>query len=186
MPVYRRSIDLESVLEDGERLRVTGRLHDTVPKGPDGTEDVHQMSLSLVVSLPNLVVVDAVADMATFPHAECPLITSAVAGLLGMPVGRGFTRELNRRFGGPAGCSHLKEIARNIAPVVVQSMLTAAGPRRRAPGEVPSPDGLPVGSCHIWREDGVAVRKLREGWVPGTVERPVPRLSHFTGGGHHP
>ncbi len=180
VPAYRRSIDLVSVWEPGERLRVTGRLHDTLPTGPDGVEDVHQMSLSLVVELPDLVVVEATADMDKFPHAECPLITNAVTGLVGMPVGKGFTRELNRRFGGPAGCSHLKEIARNIAPVVVQSMLSTGAPRRGEPDGVPAVHGLPIGSCHIWQENGVAVRKLQAGWVPGSVERPVLKLSHFT------
>ena len=182
-PVHRRSIADESVMADADHLRVTGHLRDERPPleggGPDRPAVVHDMSLSLVVRVSDLVVVDVSADMSSFPHTECPLITSRFADLIGVSVRRGFSKELNRRLGGVAGCSHLVEIARSIAPVVTQSMLSGRVPVRRDPAE---PVRLPVGSCHLWQPDGVAVRKLGAGWVPGTGPRPVPPLRVFTAG----
>jgi hypothetical protein len=185
-PVYRRSIGVESVMADDDHLRVTGHLRDERPPmdgdGPERPMVVHDMSLSLTVRIADLVVVDVVADMSAFPHTECPLITSRFAHLIGVPVRRGFSRELNRRLGGVAGCSHLVEIARSIAPVVTQSMLSGRVPIRRDPAEPAEPSRLPVGSCHLWQPDGVAVRKLGAGWIPGTGPRPVPPLRVFTAG----
>ncbi len=191
LPVYRRRIDVTSVQVDPCHLQVTGHLRDTAPvpesQGGDGhaTFTVHEMSLSLLIRTSDLVVEDATADMSTFPHAECPLIAPHYAVLRGLSITKGFSRELNERLGGAAGCSHLKEIARNIAPVVIQSMTISRTPHTRPVGTThtdgtPTPTGPAVGSCHVWKEEGVAVRKLRAGWVPGTTERPVPPLSRFT------
>src|ERR1700738_1942157 len=86
-PVYRRTVGVESVMADDDHLRVTGRLRDERPPldedGPDQPMVVHDMSLSLTVRIPDLVVVDVVADMSSFPHTECPLITSRFADLIG-------------------------------------------------------------------------------------------------------
>jgi hypothetical protein len=174
--LYRRCIDVESTQVGADCIRVTGRLRDTVPE--EGGVFVHDMGLSLLVRLSDLVVVEVEADMSAFPHTECPLITPSFDALVGVSIRKGFSKELNQRLGGPSGCSHLKEIARAIAPVVLQSMMTRRLPAQRSDLSVPARP--PAGSCHIWREDGVAVRKLEAGWVPGTTTRPVPPLSTFT------
>jgi len=179
--VYRRGVDIESELADDDHLRVTGRLRDERPGPEGGTVVIHHMSLALVVRISDLEIVGATADMSSFPHAECPLIAPRFADLVGLPVRKGFAKELNRRLGGVAGCSHLVEIARSIAPVVTQSMLTGQAPVRRDPAEPAPPPRLPLGSCHLWSPEGVAVRKLRAGWIPGTVPHPVPPLRAFTG-----
>jgi hypothetical protein len=42
------------------------------------------------------------------------------------------------------------------------------------------PAPLPLGTCHVWAPDGVGMRKIEAGWVPGTVAFPVPLLADFT------
>ena len=52
---------------------VVGTLHDERPwaDGDYGPRDLHFMDLGLVVRLSDMTIVDAVAEMQTFPHAEC-------------------------------------------------------------------------------------------------------------------
>ena len=70
----------------------------------------------------DLTITEAVAEMHTFPHTECPGIAPAFAGLVGLSVARGYTREVQARFGGPQGCTHLEQLARSLGPVVVQAV----------------------------------------------------------------
>ena len=60
--------------------------------------------------------------MHAFPHTECPTIEAAFAGLVGLNVARGYTREVQTRFGGPRGCTHLEHLARSLGPVVIQAV----------------------------------------------------------------
>ena len=82
----------------------------------------------------DLTIVDAVADMKTFPHAECTEIEPNFRDLIGLSVGRGYSSAVQERFGRQRGCSHLEFLARAIGPVVVQGITSSAkrGRSRRA------------------------------------------------------
>src|ERR1044072_10045219 len=77
-----------------------------------------------------MVIVHADADMRTFPHAECPLITPVFDGLTGMSVAAGYNRAIQERFRGVSGCTHLYELARVLGPAVVQAAISAGASRR--------------------------------------------------------
>jgi hypothetical protein len=181
--VHRRSLDYE-VFDRGRELLVVGRLRDERPwaeDGPDragGVNKLHDMELRVTVGLEDLVIVDAVAVMHSFPHAECPMIVGAFAGLAGLGVTRGFTRQVQERLGGPRGCSHLEQLARSLGPVVVQAVTSrrARAVSRGETGDVSSAGSTPwaANSCHIWAEGGVAEQKLAAGWRPGVG--PYPSL----------
>lgn len=189
VPLHRRSIEYEA-FDHGDTLAVVGRLVDSRPWAEDGRSvaRVHDMELRVAVAIEGLCITEAEALMHTFPHTECPGIVAAFAALEGLSVARGYTREVQARFGGPRGCTHLEHLARSLGPVVVQAVTSR---RAREVSEGRSPDLLAAGSspwarnsCHIWAEGGLAEQKLAAGWRPGTGPYPSPALETFIGDGH--
>jgi hypothetical protein len=191
VPLHRRSVEFEA-FDGGETIVVVGTLRDSRPWAEDGSavRTVHDMELKVTVRVEDLTIIAASAVMHTFPHAECPGITEAFAGLAGLSVARGYTRAVQSRFGGPKGCTHLEQLARSLGPVVVQA-ITSRRARAVALGEqadLISGAGSPWArdSCHIWAEGGVADQKLQAGWRPGIGPYPAPALVTFKGQGTAP
>jgi hypothetical protein len=184
VPLHRRSIDYQ-VFDGGDVLAVVGRLRDTRPWAEDGQTPsvVHDMELRVDVRITDLVITDAHAEMHTFPHAECPAIVRAFAGLVGISVSRGYTREVQARFGGAKGCTHLEQLARSLGPVVVQAVTSrrALAVSRGAAVDLLAAAGSPWArdSCHVWAEGGVADQKLAAGWRPGIGPYPSPPVDFF-------
>ncbi|WP_406443167.1 DUF2889 domain-containing protein [Streptomyces sp. NBC_00631] len=181
LPLHRRTIIVTAYEEGGGEISVEAELRDERPweKPPGGV--VHRMVLAVRVRLADMVIVAAEAGMKDFPHAECPLITPAFDQLVGLCVTAGYSRAVQERFRGVSGCAHLYELSRALGPAVVQSALSA---RNRAAGPAshdPRATARVLNSCHIWAPDGVGLRKLDAGWVPGPGPRPVPELGHFQG-----
>jgi len=186
--LHHRTIDHRAWEVDGD-LVVVSRLADRRPwaEGSSAVTTVHDLELRVRVRTSDMVIVAAWADMGTFPHAECPAIEPAFAGLVGLSVARGYTREVQTRFGGPRGCTHLEHLARSIGPVVIQAVTSrrALAVQRGESDDLlaGSSDGSnspwALGSCHIWAEDGVAPAKLAAGWRPGVGPYPAPALATF-------
>jgi len=161
-------------------MRVTARLRDQRPWAAQsgGIEHVHDMELGITVRKEDLTIESASCEMHRFPHSECPAITGAVAGLVGLSVRRGYTRAVQERFGGAAGCTHLEQLARAIGPVVVQAATSARARTRdwahldAAPSQRPA--SFPRDTCHVWAEGGPAEQKLAAGWRPGIGGYPAP------------
>ncbi len=188
VPLHRRSIQYEA-FDGGDTLEVVGTLVDRRPWAGDGRsiDTVHDMELRVTVRVSDMTITEASAEMRTFPHVECPAITGAFAGMVGLSVARGYTREIQRRFGGPRGCTHLEHLARSLGPVVIQSV-TSRRARSVVAGEavdLMSDDGSPWArdSCHIWAEGGPADQKLAAGWRPGIGPYPAPAVVTFREGG---
>jgi hypothetical protein len=187
VPVHRRSIDYRAYSVDDD-LVVSGRLRDSRPwaEDADAVSTVHDLELRVRVRTADLTITGATAEMHAFPHTECPTIESAFAGLEGLSVARGYTREVQARFGGPRGCTHLEHLARSLGPVVIQALTSR---RLQAVVRGDAPDLLAASgdagspwarnSCHIWAEDGVAEQKLAAGWRPGVGPYPAPALVTF-------
>ena len=140
---------------------------------------VHDMELRVTVRIDDLTIIESVAEMHTFPHAECPAIVLAFAGLVGLSVARGYTREVQRRFGGPRGCTHLEQLARSLGPLVVQAVTSR---RARAVSGVSPRTCWPPGPA---RGPGTpAISGPRAGWPTrswppaggraGVRTRPLP------------
>ncbi len=184
VPLHQRSIDFRA-FDAGEELFVVGRLRDSRPwaEGGDSVTTVHDMELRVRVRITDLTITEATAVMHTFPHAECPAIEEAFAGLAGLDVARGFTREVRNRFGGPLGCTHLEHLARALGPVVIQAVTSrrARSLSRQEGSDLPSGTRNPwvLDSCHVWAAGGVAEQKLAAGWRPGTGPYPAPALVTF-------
>jgi hypothetical protein len=174
LPVHVRTIRIEAVdiagPADGRMLRVGGSLEDRRPRGvPEGIqhdgEVIHHMEVVITVSWPDLVITGIEGAMGTFPHpGVCPEALPPLQSLVGVPVGRGFTRAVNERVGREQGCTHVTALILAMGPVVRQGAGAAFG--FATPGD---PRGTPwfVNSCQAWREDG----PLHRAWMDGRILR---------------
>ena len=171
-PVHRRVISID-VFRRGDYFAVIGTLHDQRPwaGGALGPRDLHFMELGVVVRRTDLMIVDAAADMQTYPHAECTDIEASFHDLVGLSVARGYTSAVQERFGRQRGCSHVEFLARAIGPVVVQGVTSSgAWEVEKGNGEHPMREGgsgFLANTCHIWTEDGPGPQKIALGWRPG-------------------
>ncbi len=168
------------VFQRGEYFAVIGTLHDERPwaGGTHGPRDLHVMELGLVVRRADMTIVDAAADMKTYPHAECTVIEPSFRDLIGLSVARGYSNAVQQRFGRERGCSHVEFLARALGPVVVQG-LTSSGAWQveMGDGEHPLREGgfaFLTNTCHVWAEDGPGPQKIALGWRPGKLEYPAP------------
>ncbi len=179
VPTHLRTITM-AVYDTPTTFQLDGRLTDVRPwaDGEMTPRTLHDMNLRLEVRRVDLVITRAEARMGAFPHAECPGIAPAFAGLVGLSVSRGFTKEVQARFGRSKGCSHLEFLARALAPAVIQAIPSTA--LRREPPETAGNDVLKgtnwlADTCHVWAEDGPGSQKIALGWRPG-VSYPAPPL----------
>jgi hypothetical protein len=177
-PVHRRTITLEVFLRD-EYFAVVGTLRDVRPWATGGysPRDLHGMELGIVVRRADLMIVDAQADMQTFPHAECTDIEPHFRELIGLSVARGYTSAVQERFGRERGCSHLEFLARALGPAVIQATTSAAAWQTERSGAYPtSEQGLSflTNTCHVWTPDGPGAQKVAAGWRPGRLGYPAP------------
>ena len=188
VPLHRRSIEYEA-FDGGDDLIIVGHLRDSRPWAVDGRSIavVHDMELRVAVRIGEMVITEAGAVMHTFPHTECPGIVDAFGGLVGLNVARGYTREVQQRFGGPRGCTHLEQLARSLGPLVIQAVTSrralavSRGESDDLMGDSESPWAR--NSCHVWAEGGVADRKLAAGWRPGLGPYPSPPVQVFLASG---
>jgi hypothetical protein len=181
-PVHRRTIDMQ-VYERPGHFVVIGTLHDQRPwaSGAFGPMSVHRMELGIVVRRADLVIVDAAADMHTFPHAECPTIEGSFSDLIGLSVSRGYTNAVQKRFGRERGCSHLEFLARALGPVVIQALSASAARRQEQGGDgynALADGGVQwlTNTCHLWAEGGIGSQKVALGWRPAKESYPAPSL----------
>jgi Protein of unknown function (DUF2889) len=175
LPVHVRTIRVDAAdlggHPDGAGLRLHGVLEDRRPRGvPDWVqhdgEVIHHMEVTLAVAWPSLVITAIEGTMRTFPHAGvCPDALPPLQSLVGVAVGRGFTRVVNERIGRERGCTHVAALILAMGPVVRQAAGAAYG--FASPGD---PDRTPwfVNSCQAWRENG----PLHRAWAARERGRP--------------
>lgn len=181
VPVHRRSIDID-VFVRREHFVVIGTLSDARPwaSGTLGPRNLHGMELAIVVRRADLVIVDAVANMETFPHVECTEIEPKFSELIGLSVGRGYTSAVQERFGRERGCSHLEFLARAIGPAVIQSVTSSAAQQFERGESYPGGERaltFLANTCHVFIEDGPGVQKIASGWRPGMFGYPAPSVA---------
>ena len=94
---------------------------------------IHHMEVTLTVTWPDLAVSAIDGEMRTFPHAGvCPDALPPLQGLVGVTVGRGFTRAVNERIGRERGCTHVAALILAMGPVVRQGAGRPSASRRPA------------------------------------------------------
>jgi hypothetical protein len=173
LPVHVREIRIDAVetLASGDTpasLRVHGVLEDRRPRNmPDWIQHdgdvIHHMAVTLTVAWPELVITEIEGTMRTFPHpGVCPDAVPPLQSLVGVTVGRGFTRAVNERIGRERGCTHVTALILAMGPIVRQGAGAAFGFVKPGSGAMP----WFINSCQAWREGG----PLHRTFLPGSAE----------------
>jgi hypothetical protein len=164
-PVHVRTIRVEVAPAGPHELDVTATLVDERPGGnPEwfGATPppvIHDMRLGLRVRHPDLVITAVRSEMASHPYTICPEALPPLGQLVGLSIARGFTREVNERFGRQRGCAHFTALIHAMAPAVRQG----AGVAFPEPGRPSATDPWFVNTCQAWREEGPLHRLIRAG-----------------------
>jgi hypothetical protein len=168
-----RTIRAECRVVGPDELEVTGHLVDERPhaaaaKGTWVDEGmgraVHDMTLTIRVRHPELVITAVEARMDERPYTLCTDALPPLERLVGLSVMQGFSRAVNERFGRQLGCAHLTALIHAMAPVVKQG----AGAAFHEDDDLPRPEDLWfVNTCQAWRESGPLHERVRAGDAAG-------------------
>ena len=149
-------------------LEVTGRLVDERPHDDAGGgwvdagqgRIVHDMTLTIRVRHPDLVITAVDGRMDHRPYTLCTDAVAPLQQLVGLSVMKGFVRAVNERFGRQLGCAHLTALVHAMAPVVKQG----AGAVFHEDDAIPRRDEdlWFVNTCQAWRENGPLHQRVRE------------------------
>jgi hypothetical protein len=176
-PVHVRTIRVEIAPAGPTELDVTATLTDERPAtarpwfGSDPPPVIHDMRLRLRVAQPGLVITAVQSEMASHPYTICPEALPPLQQLVGLSIARGFTREVNERFGRQHGCAHFTALIHALAPAVRQGAGAAFSDAPERPGDR---DPWYVNTCQAWREHGPLHRLVQAGDEDG-----LRRLSAF-------
>jgi hypothetical protein len=177
---HRRTITYESTF-DGDHLIMHGHLVDERPWENDGTGYVlHDMEMTATVRRADLVIEQMSVHMNAYPQSECPDIAPAFESLVGVSMTRGYTKAVQERVAGTAGCAHLDQLARGLGAAAVQAAISARKQESDEQGIKAGVNGNAIANtCHVWADGGPAARKIQlGGWTPETP-RPIPPVAEF-------
>ena len=168
-PVHVRTIRVEIAHAGPHELDVTATLVDERPAdnpkwfGADPPPVIHDMRLGLRVRHPDLVVTQVHSEMASHPYTICPEALPPLQQLVGLSIARGFTREVNERFGRQRGCAHFTALIHAMAPAVRQGA-GVAFPEQERPA---AGDPWFVNTCQAWKQGGLLHQRLAAGDLAG-------------------
>jgi hypothetical protein len=125
---------------------------------------IHGMTARMTLSVPDLTILDAEADMPNVPIEECAETRDSIRRLVGMRIRAGFTNEVKQMLGKRAGCQHLTNLIMTMSSGAVQGLWTimsrlsdeGSGLKQHLDPE------LLLDSCWLWRSDGPLAERLRQ------------------------
>ncbi len=125
---------------------------------------IHRMIIRLRLSLPELTILAADAEMPVVPVTECREISESVRRLIGLRIRPGFTNEVRRLLAKTAGCLHLTHLILAMSSAAIQGLWTHYS--RKKPGDPvrkPEMEGaMIIDSCWLWRGDGLLAARFRK------------------------
>ncbi|NPU83033.1 MAG: DUF2889 domain-containing protein [Syntrophaceae bacterium] len=124
---------------------------------------IHGMIARMTLSVPDLTILDADADMHTVPIEECTEVRDSIRRLVGMRIRAGFTNEVKQMLGKKAGCQHLTNLIMTMSSGAVQGLWTIMSRLREeeSPLKQHLDPELLLDSCWLWRSDGPLAERLR-------------------------
>jgi hypothetical protein len=170
--IHSRKITVNCYETDAERLVIEGFLtderlfpfiiHALGEKREAGV--MHHIALTMELTIPQMRIVSAIAEMPVVPDAGCREIKEAVQRLGGRCIRPGFTNEVKELFGKAAGCLHLTNLILAMSSAAVQGLWCYfSRVREEASPSLPKADGsMLINSCHMWRQDGPFVEKIQK------------------------
>lgn len=150
LPLHTRTLSVDALRGDGDRLRVNGSILDLRKCGfvPTGGElqtagFIHHMMLSFEVDPSNARIAALEVAQPTVAFEPTPFSggdscrdpAPRLKALVGERLDGGFVRRLGAVFGGALGCSHLLTLAQLMGASVPRFLALAPDVGTRAPGE---------------------------------------------------
>ena len=128
-------------------------------------EPLHGMWLRITVDERYLIhAAEAVTDYS--PFNVCPEIAINYAKLVGLKIGTGWRKEVHRRVGGVAGCTHLTDLLAPMATTALQAMNSGSRKDKNAdrPPEDPSIKAAKqakiINRCYALSESGAVAKEF--------------------------
>ncbi|KZB64846.1 hypothetical protein AUP42_18530 [Thalassospira lucentensis] len=166
---YRRKDglwDIEGHITDTKTYGFENNDRGEIPAGVP----IHEMWLRITVGDDMVInAVEAVTDHA--PFNACDEIAPNYEALVGLRIGPGLKQQIRERVGGIHGCTHLTELMGPVATTAFQTIFPIRAREAEEWRKQQEKDGtasnLPkkrrsplVNSCHGWRSDGAAVKRI--------------------------
>lgn len=146
--------DIEGSITDLKTYPFANLDRGTVSPG----QPVHHMVVRLTMDK-RLVVRDAEAEILASPYNMCPEIAAGVAGLKGLRIAAGWTRDVKRVIGRTRGCTHITQLL--LGPVAVaayQTIVPKLQRERRQRGEKDTPSNI-LDTCYAFATDSPVVKR---------------------------
>jgi len=164
--VHTREIPIRTSDLGDHHILVEGNLidHRFRPDQPtsEGTELVHHMAIRLTVKGPEMLIKQAEATMPHHPRKECPEVLPSFQNLEGVRIAPGYSMKVKKVMGGVKGCAHLTSLVISMGESAVQCYWAAYDAEKRKKGLREETIQKFINTCHLWKEDGIIVKELRE------------------------
>jgi hypothetical protein len=119
-------------------------------------EPVHDMWLRVTIDLDMKIhAVEARTDAGPYP--VCGDIAPNFKSLAGLTIGAGWRKGIAERVGGVKGCTHLMELLGPLGTTAFQA--TGRARQERSAGKPITKKPYQLNSCHVYKDDGPAVRE---------------------------
>jgi hypothetical protein len=168
--LHQRDIQVWGYRRTDGLYDIEGHLTDTKPFAIDGDRGrlppgtpLHGMWMRLTIDA-DMTIVASEACTEFGPFATCPGGAASYTRLVGLTIKPGFLRAANERLGGPAGCTHIREMLQQMATTAFQAMWPVRSRRaedRKAEAEQADnkADGSValINTCYAYASDGPVV-----------------------------
>jgi hypothetical protein len=141
--------DIEAELVDTKPYTISLHERTHVPAG----EPIHAMTLRVTLD-EAMTVVDIAPAMTFVPFGMCPQVLEPMRAVIGLAIGPGWRRSVERLIGKEQGCAHLRELLFALATAAYQTISPYRSHLRRMEGRpAPQTAGQPsfqMGQCMSW------------------------------------
>ena len=111
--IFSRSISINAFEHDETDNIITMQSH--------LVDIFHDIKVTLDISLPDYIVIDARVEMATVPKEGCFDMNEVIKRLIGIKIGSGFHKTVAERIGGSDGCLNIVQMISSAAPLSINS-----------------------------------------------------------------
>jgi hypothetical protein len=160
MTLFNRNINVE-VLDEGDNLRLVGRLEDTRLG-----EALHVIEVEMLISVWDGEILEIGGVFVTRPMEECLEGLKSLDSIVGERIKPGFSEVVKKKVGSRDGCTHMAALLMNMGNASVQGR--GGYLRKHVPDEqvaqrmVDYAEELNLlDSCVSWREDGPLMTRWR-------------------------
>lgn len=143
--------DIEGEISDAKSYEFPSRTHGRI----DPHQPYHHMQVRITID-EQMLVHQAEAVTLAGPYPICPAAAGNIAGLVGLTIGPGWRKRVQKAIGGPAGCTHITELMGPMATTAYQTLYGEQARRNRAAGKEGNPDDMSKmrNSCLAYADGG--------------------------------